>query len=202
MEMTDENLENLSFGERLDYYIESVYPDRTKDNEMFDGINYIKNYPNKLNSVTDETIKRLRYSSENNKKVFGSKPNSLAGEITNLKVNVLDIPTDYMNNFFDNKYDNITEDEVRQYVKLCNNSSNVGDYLNELSSLEKYHNNLRYEIDGIKVSFNKVERCYNTLRSYSIDKKKALEFAVCYNLIITKDEYNKLRNILVEGVGE
>ena len=185
----------------MDYYVESVYKDELK-NEMFDGYNFIKDYPSKLNVVTDETIKRLRYSSENGKKVFGSKPNSLAGEITNLKVNVLDIPTDYMDNFFDNKFDNITEDEVRQYVKLCNNSSNVGNYLDELSSLEKYHNNLRYEFDGIKVSFNKVERCYNTLRSYGIDKKKALEFAVCYNLVITKDEYNKLKNVLVEGVGE
>ena len=192
-------LDNIA--SRMDYYVESVYEDNLKK-ETFDGYKYIKDYPNKLNVVTDETIKRLRYSSENGRKVFGSKPNSLTGEITNLKVNVLDIPTDYFNNFFDNKFDDITEDEMRQYIKLCNNSSNVGDYYDELSMLEKYRDNIRYNINGIKVSSNKVERCYNTLRSYGIDNKKALEFAVCYNLIITNDEYHNLKKVLLEGVDE
>ncbi len=192
-------LDNIA--SRMDYYVESVYEDNLKK-EMFDGYKYIKDYPNKLNVVTDETIKRLRYSSEKGRKVFGSKPNSLTGEITNLKVNVLDIPTDYFNNFFDNKFDDITEDEMRQYIKLCNNSSNVGDYYDELSMLEKYRDNIRYNINGIKVSSNKVERCYNTLRSYGIDNKKALEFAVCYNLIITNDEYHNLKKVLLEGVDE
>ena len=192
-------LDNIA--SRMDYYVESVYEDNIKK-ETFDGYKYIKDYPNKLNVVTDETIKRLRYSSEKGRKVFGSKPNSLTGEITNLKVNVLDIPTDYFNNFFDNKFDDITEDEMRQYIKLCNNSSNVGDYYDELSMLEKYRDNIRYNINGIKVSSNKVERCYNTLRSYGIDNKKALEFAVCYNLIITNDEYHNLKKVLLEGVDE
>ena len=192
-------LDNI--GERIDYYVESVYKDENKG-DTFDGYNFIKEYSNKLNVVTDETIKRLRYSSANGKKVFGSKPNSLAGEITNLKVNVLDIPEEYMNNFFDNNFDEINKDEVRQYAKLCKSSSNVGDYLGELSYLEKYHDNIRYDINGIKISYNKVVRCYNTLRSYGIDASKAVEFAVCYNLIITKDEYQDLKKILKEGVGE
>ena len=51
-------------------------------------------------------------------------------------------------------------------------------------------------IDGINVSYNKVVRNYNILRSYGIDAKKALQFAVCYNLVITKDEYNKLNDLL------
>jgi len=193
-------LDNI--GERLDYFVESVYPDRTKNNEKFDGITYITNYPNKLNCVTIETIKRLRYSSETSKKVFGNKPNSLAGEITNLKVNVLEIPNDYLSNLFDNNFDVITTDEVREYNKLCQSSSNVGNFTNELSSLEEFHNGLRYTVNNINISYNKVMHNYNTLRSYGIDKKKALLFAVCHNLVITKDEYNMIKKLLEERVGE
>ena len=84
-----------NIAEKMDYYVESSYLDKTKD-ETFDGIAYINNYAVKLNSVTDETIKRLRFASENSKKVFGSKPNSLTGEITNLKVNVLELDDNYL----------------------------------------------------------------------------------------------------------
>lgn len=181
--------------EKIDYYIESVYQDKTK-NETFDGINYIKEFAAKLNVVTDETIKRLRYASVNGKKVFGNKPGSLTGEITNLKVNALDLTSDYLNSFFNNGFTDITPDEIREYIKLAHNSSNVGDYSDELDKLNSYRNGLRYTIDGITVSYNKVVRNYNILRSYGIDAKKALHFAVCYNLVITKDEYNKLINLL------
>ncbi len=185
-----------NIGERLDYYVESVYPDRTKNNEKFDGITYISTHPNKLNTVSSETIKRLRFSSENSKKVFGNKPNSLVGEIINLKVNSLEISPEYMNRFFDNRFDKISLDEVREYTKLCRNSSNVGNYTDELSVLEKYHNGLRYTIGDVNISYNKVVRCYNTLRSYGIDIKKALLFAVCYNLVITEEEYNMIKETL------
>ena len=190
-----------NIGEKLDFYVESVYQDRTKNNEKFDGINYINNYPNKLNTVEAETIKRLRFSSENSKKVFGSKPSSLAGEITNLKVNVLEISPEYMNKFFDNKFDTLTNDEVREFEKLCRSSSNVSDFTNELAPLEEYHSGLRYTIENVHISYNKVVRNYNTLRSYGIDKKKALLFAVCYNLVVTSDEYNMIKKVLEERVG-
>ncbi len=181
--------------EKLDYYIESVYDDKVK-NEKFDGVNYIKEYAAKLNVVTDETIKRLRYASVNGKKVFGNKPGSLTGEITNLKVNALDLNDEYLNSFFNNEFNDITADEVREYIKLAHNSSNVGDYGDELEKLNSYRSGLRYTFDGIIVSCNKVVRNYNILRSYGIDANKALHFAVCYNLVITKDEYNKLVNLL------
>ncbi len=181
--------------EKLDYYIESVYQDKTK-NETFDGINYIKEYAAKLNVVTDETIKRLRYASLNGNKVFGNKPGSLAGEITNLKVNALDLNDEYLSKFFNNEFSNITPDEVREYVKLNRNSTNVGDYSDELVALNGYRNGLRYNIEGINVSYNKVVRNYSILRSYGIDSNKALEFAMCYNLVITKDEYDRLNDLL------
>lgn len=188
-----------NIADKLDYYIESVYEDKTK-NEKFDGIEYIKEYAAKLNVVTDETIKRLRYASTSGNKVFGNKPGSLSGEITNLKVNALDLTDEYLNGFFNNEFANITSDEVREYTKLIHNSSNVGDYSDELDKLSSYRDGLRYNIEGILVSYNKVLRNYNILRSYGTDTKKALQFAVCYNLVITKDEYNKL-NDLLEKIG-
>ena len=187
-----------NIAERMDYYVESIYQDKTK-NEVFDGINYINNYAVKLNSVTDLTIKRLRYASENGNKIFGSKPYSLSGEITNLKVNAIELGDMYLNNFFNNNFDGLSSDEVREYVKLTRNTSNVGNYSDELDMLEKYHQGLRYVINNVNVSYNKVVRNYNTLRSYGINRDKALHFAVCYNLVITKDEYQMLKNIL--GLG-
>lgn len=187
-----------NIAERMDYYVESIYQDKTK-NEVFDGINYINNYAVKLNSVTDLTIKRLRYASENGNKIFGSKPYSLSGEITNLKVNAIELGDMYLNNFFNNNFDGLSSDEVREYVKLTRNTSNVGNYSDELDMLEKYHQGLRYVINNVNVSYNKVVRNYNTLRSYGINRDKALHFAVCYNLVITKDEYQMLKNVL--GLG-
>lgn len=190
-----------NIGDRLDYYVESVYEDKDK-HETFDGIEYINEYTAKLNTVTDETIKRLRYCSENGKKLFGNKPKSLVGDITNLKVNSLDITADYLNKFFNNEFAMLTGEEVREYIKLIHNSSNVGNYDDELDMLEKYRNKLRYNIEGINISYNKVLRNYSILRSYGIDSKKALHFAVCYNLVITKDEYDKLKNVLDELGGD
>lgn len=186
-----------NIGDRIDYYIESVYEDKLK-NETFDGAEYIKDYAAKLNVVTDETIKRIRYSSENGRKLFGSKPKSLTGEITNLKVNALDISSDYLNKFFNNEFSDLTGEEVREYVKLIHDSSNVGNYSDELEILNPYQNGLRYVIEGINISSNKVVRNYNILRSYGMDMKKALEFAVCYNLVITKEEYDRLNSKLNE----
>ena len=184
-------------GDKLDYFVESIYLDKVK-NETFDGLEYINLYTAKLNVVTDETIKRLRYSSENGKKIFGNKPKSLVGEITNLKVNILDISMEYLNKFFNNEFAILTGDEVREYIKLIHNSSNVGNYDDELDILEKYRDGSRYVIEGINISCNKVLRNYSILRSYGIDNKKALHFAVCYNLVITKEEYEKLKDVLDE----
>ena len=184
--------------DRIDYYVESMYPDKTKNNEIFDGLNFVNSHTSKLNTVCPLTIKRLRYASENGKKVFGPKPNSLSGEITNLKVNALELSDDYLNSFFDNKFGDLTNDEVNEYIKLVQNSGNFGNYINELAGLKQYQKNLRLTINNINVSYNKVSRNYNILRSNGIDKKKALEFAVCYNLIIKKEEYDSLKKFLEE----
>ena len=115
-----------------------------------------------------------------------------------MKVNALDISNDYLDKFFDNEFATLTGDEVREYTDLIHNSSNVGDYSDELEILNPYLDGLRYVIEGINISSNKVLRNYNILRSYGMDKKKSLEFAVCYNLVITKEEYDKLESKLEE----
>ena len=53
---------------------------------------------------------------------------------------------------------------------------------------------LRYFIGNINVSANKVIRNYNILINNDVDKKKALLFAICYNLIITKTEYERIKS--------
>lgn len=185
--------------EKLDYYIESVVRDNMKGSkgELFDGSEYVKLYPNKLNSVTDLTIKRLRYSSETGKKIFGSKEKSLTGEITNLKVDILKMEDEYLRKYFNNEFDNLTHDEVEKYIELIkNNKDNNLKIDSTLESLDKYKNDLRYVFDGVNVSSNKLVRNYNTLIKNDVPVDKALVFAACYNSVITKDEYQKVKEAL------
>ena len=182
--------------ESIDYYLEAVYEDSITKN-TFDGINIVRTYPSKLDTVTDLTIKRLRYSSENGKKMFGSRENSIAGEIANLKVDVLNIPEEYFFRFFNNEFVDITPVEVDDYKELINNNTNYNFTEDSvLAKLNKYRNGYRYLIAGVNVSYNKVLRNYNILINNNIDKDKALEFAVCYNLVITKEEYENVRDEL------
>ena len=190
-------LSNLA--EKLDYYVEAVAVDTMKDGtgNTFDGVRFIKEYPSKLNTVNDETIKRLRYSSENGKKLFGSKENSLAGEITNLKVDVINMEDSYLRSYLNNDFDVISHDEVREYEKMINDAKEYRLNVDEtLEQLEKYRNGLKYTIEGVNLSRNKVIRNYNILVKNGVDKQKALIFADCYNSVITKDEYEKVKTIL------
>ena len=187
-------LKNVS--EKMDYYVEAVYDDKITK-KTFDGMNIIRMYPSKLDSVRDLTIKRLRYSSENSKKMFGSRENSIAGEVANLKVDVLEIPEYYFSTFFNNEFEDITSSEVTSYRDMVNNSTEYEFSEDEvLNGLSTYRDGLRYNIEGINVSYNKVLRNYNILKENNVDPMKALEYAVCYNLVITKDEYTKLNNLL------
>lgn len=182
--------------ENIDYYVEALYEDKV-NNKLFDGMNIVKTYPSKLDSVTDLTIKRLRYSSENGKKMFGSRENSIAGEIANLKVDILNIPEDYFAKFFNNEFNDITKEEVNSYLDMINKNTDYNFRDNSvLAELNKYRNGNRYNIAGINISYNKVLRNYNILINNNVDKDKALEFAVCYNLVCTKEEYENVVNEL------
>jgi len=182
--------------EKIDYYVESLYDDKIT-RKTFDGINIIKMYPSKLDTVTDVTIKRLRYSSENGKKMFGSRENSISGEVANLKVDVLNIPENYMASFFNNEFADITGEEIISFEQMLLANNNYQFQEDELlQKLNMYRDGLRYNIENINISYNKVLRNYNILINNNVDPQKALEFAVCYNLVITKDEYIKLKDIL------
>ncbi len=182
--------------ENIDYYVEAVYEDKI-NKKTFDGMNIVKIYPSKLDTVTDLTIKRLRYSSENGKKMFGSRENSIAGEVANLKVDILNIPEDYFAKFFNNEFADITKEEVDSYREMINNNTDYNFRDNSvLAELNKYRNGNRYNIAGVNISYNKVLRNYNILINNNVDKDKALEFAVCYNLVCTKEEYENVANEL------
>ncbi len=182
--------------EKIDYYVEAVYEDSITK-KTFDGMNIVKTYPSKLDSVTDLTIKRLRYSSENGKKMFGSRENSIAGEIANLKVDVLNIPDDYMNTFFNNEFTDITKEELESYKEMIERNTDYSFKDSSiLAELNKFRSGNRYTIAGVNISYNKVLRNYNILINNNVDKDKALEFAVCYNLVCTKEEYEAVVNEL------
>lgn len=188
-----------NIGTRLDYFVESSYKNTIKGNkgEIFDGIEFINMYPQKLNCVEALTIKRLRYASLNQRKIFGAKPKSLTGEITNLKVDVLNMGEEYLRTFFDNEFDTIDPSLVKQYEKICDTDKTVDMTEDEtLSTLAPYKKGIRYEINGILVSVNKVIRNYKLLTENGIDKHNALLFALCHNLVITKEEYNNLKGII------
>lgn len=185
-----------NINERIDYYVESMYKDNSENGNQktFDGLEMIKLYPSRLNTVTGLTIERLRYSSEKGLKVFGNKENSIAGEIANLDVDVINIPDEYFNILFRNEFDIISRDEVASFIKLINNNDPITMEEDELlNKMSGYKVGIRYFIGNIKVSANKVIRYYNILVKNGIDNKKALLFAICYNLVITKTEYDRLK---------
>ena len=200
LEVDAENAKYLltlpNIAERIDYYLEVCAKDNMPNGsgKKFDGLYYIKHYPEKLSIVSDTIIKRLRYSSEMGKKLFGNKEGSLAGEITNMKVDVLNIPNDYLDKYFNNEFDIISKEEVQSYQDLLTNHLVLnGD---ELKLLKKYRDGIRYNINGLYFSRCKVSRIYNTLINNGIDTNKALLFAFCYNSVITKDEYQMVKDFL------
>lgn len=203
LEITDKNAKYLlvlpNVEEKIDYYVETIATDTMKNGtgKTFDGSEFIKQYPNKLNSVTDETIKRLRYSSENGKKLFGAKENSLAAEITNLKVDVLNISDEYLRTYFNNEFDDLSHEEELRYEKMLRDEKEYSMELDEvLESLNPYLNDLRYNIEGVNISRNKLVRNYNILVKNGVDKVTALIYGACHNSVITKEEYQKVKNTL------
>ena len=192
-----------NINEKIDLLVESVYKDNSKEGNgnTFDGMEYVRLYPNKLNIINDETIKRLRYSSENSRKVFGTKEKSLTGEITNLKVDVINMPDDYVRKFFNNEFDIIGRDEVAKYEEMVKVSEYINISMDELlSKLENNRSGMRYVIAGVNISRNKVIRNYNILIKNNVEKTKALLFALCNNLVVTKEEYEKIKTF-VNGLG-
>lgn len=211
LSLNNDNVKYLLYNKyilrNLDYYVEATGREKgfLGKEEVFDGIEYITKYPYKLNGVSSDMLLKLRYSTENNLKIFGSKPGILAGEISNPKVDLLNIPEDYKNLYFEQEYGFIDRSEMEKLLDELGNMNEfdmiLSDNINKLDSLYKV-NNLRYKIENLLFSRIKTIRLYNFLLSKNLNEKNALIIALTYNSVIKKDEYDKIVNIIttvVEG---
>ena len=148
---------------------------------------------------------KLRYSSENNKKIFGNKPGILSGEISNPKVDILTLPEDYKNTYFNGNYGFI---ESSEYNNLKNDIENLNEFdltldgnINKLDSSYKY-DDLRYKIENILISRNKTIRIYNFLKNKNMSMKNALLVALTFNTVLKISEYDQIKTVveaIVEG---
>ena len=211
LELNNDNvkylLANKKVLDNLDYYIEAMGHEKAflGREQSFDGVEYIKKYPYKLNMITRDALMKLRYSSENNLRIYGSKPGILAGEIANPKVDILTLPNEYINLYFDNEYEFIDRSDMEKLlIDIYNNHNidlNMDEYLEKLDKLYKI-SDLRYKINNIYLSRIKTIRIYNYLKTRSIPVKEALIIALTYHSVIKRDEYKEIEKQitkLVEG---
>lgn len=211
LELNNDNvkylLANKKVLDNLDYYIEAMGHEKAflGREQSFDGVEYIKKYPYKLNMITRDALMKLRYSSENNLRIYGSKPGILAGEIANPKVDILTLPNEYINLYFDNEYEFIDRSDMEKLlIDIYNNHNidlNMDEYLEKLDKLYKI-SDLRYKINNIYLSRIKTIRIYNYLKTRSIPIKEALIIALTYHSVIKRDEYIEIEKQitkLVEG---
>ena len=211
LELNNDNvkylLANKKVLDNLDYYIEAMGHEKAflGREQSFDGVEYIKKYPYKLNMITRDALMKLRYSSENNLRIYGSKPGILAGEIANPKVDILTLPNEYINLYFDNEYEFIDRSDMEKLlIDIYNNHNidlNMDEYLEKLDKLYKI-SDLRYKINNIYLSRIKTIRIYNYVKTRSIPIKEALIIALTYHSVIKRDEYKEIEKQitkLVEG---
>ena len=194
-------LYNKHILENLDYFIEAMGREKAflGKEEVFDGVEYIKKYPYKLNTARNDLLLKLRYQSENNQKIYGSKPGILAGEIANPKVDILQIPEEYKNLYFDYNYSMVDVNEIKTLLEDIKNQEPTDISLDDtLLNLDKKYkeSELRYKINNILISRIKTIRIYNFLRSKGIASKNALLIALTYNSVIKNDEYKMLEEVV------
>ena len=194
-------LYNKHILENLDYFIEAMGREKAflGKEEVFGGVEYIKKYPYKLNTARNDLLLKLRYQSENNQKIYGSKPGILAGEIANPKVDILQIPEEYKNLYFDYNYSMVDVNEIKTLLEDIKNQEPTDISLDDtLLNLDKKYkeSELRYKINNILISRIKTIRIYNFLRSKGIASKNALLIALTYNSVIKNDEYKMLEEVV------
>ena len=194
-------LYNKHILENLDYFIEAMGREKAflGKEEVFDGVEYIKKYPYKLNTARNDLLLKLRYQSKKKKKIYGSKPGILAGEIANPKVDILQIPEEYKNLYFDYNYSMVDVNEIKTLLEDIKNQEPTDISLDDtLLNLDKKYkeSELRYKINNILISRIKTIRIYNFLRSKGIASKNALLIALTYNSVIKNDEYKMLEEVV------
>ncbi len=200
-------LYNTNILEDLDYYLEAFGREKgfLGHEEEFDGLEYITKFPYKLNNINNSVLMRLRYATENNQKIFGSKPGVLSGEIANSKVDSLNLPNDYKKQFFNFEYGFLDRSELEKLLAEIKETEEFDVSENEtIQKLDsKYKiSDLKYKIDNLYFSRIKTIRLYNFLIKKNLKPNDALLLALTYNSVIKRDEYVKLEsmiNTLLEG---
>ena len=195
-------LYNKNIINNLDYYIEAIGYEKgfLGKEDRFDGVEYIKKNPYKLNDVSRDMLLKLRYTSENNGKIYGNKPGILAGEIANSKVDIINLTSDYLNTYFNGEYTNISKEELKKELEnLDGFDMTIDDNLNMLDKKYK-KDELRYQFDNVIISRIKTIRIYNYLKT-KLSSTDALIVALTYNSVIKKTEYDNIVNIINNTMG-
>ena len=198
---------NKNLLTNLDYYLEAIGHEKgfLGTHQDFDGLSYIKEYPYKLNMISSDVLMKLRYATENNLKIYGSKQGVLAGEVTNPKVDILTLTPEYKNLYFKNEYEFIDRSDIVQIEEeLAKNTSldiSIDENITKLDTNYKI-SDVRYKINDLYFSRIKVIRLYNYLKLKNLKPLHALIIALTYNSVLKKDEYIKVKDLitnLVEG---
>jgi len=206
LEVNSDNVKYLLYGkniiDKLDYYIEAIGYEKgfLGKEEHFDGVEYIKKNPYKLNGASRDMLLKLRYTSENNGKIYGNKPGILSGEITNPKVDIIQLTPDYLNSYFNGEYSAISKSDLKmQLENLSNIDMTLDGNLNLLDQNYK-KDELRYQFDKFIISRIKTIRIYNYLKN-TLSAKDALIIALTYNSVLKNEEYESIVNIVNNIVG-
>lgn len=194
-------LYNNDLFKKLDSYIEAIGYEKgfLGVKEVFDGIEYINKNPYKINDINSTVLMKLRFSSENDKKIFGSKPGILSGEISNSKVDLLELSEDYKNLYFNYEYPFLEKDEVdklfNEIDSLKENNLIIDEMIKKLDSSYKI-SNLKYKIGNNIFSRIKTIRIYNYLKEKDMNLNNALIIALTYNSVIKRDEFINVSNFV------
>ena len=137
-------------------------------------------------------------------KIYGNKPGVLAGEITNPKVDVIQLTPEYLGGYANLDYGFVDRSELESLKKEMDNlevyDMNLDDVLTKLDASNK-KDELRYKFDNVIISRLKTIRLFNFLKN-RLDTKNALIIALTYNSVLKTDEYSKIENVvnsIVEG---
>ena len=206
LEINSDNVKYFLYNKNvltnIDYYIEAIGYEKgfLGKEDRFDGVTYIKKNPYKLNGASRDMLLKLRYTSENNGKIYGNKPGILSGEISNPKVDIIKLPEEYLSSYFNGEYTTISKSELdNELANLKEFDMTLDGALNIID--QKYKKDeLRYQIDNVIISRIKTIRIYNYLKTKtsSID---ALIIALTYNSVLKNSEYESIVNIVNNTVG-
>lgn len=92
------------------------------------------------------------------------------------------------------------EEKVQEVKTECKPLKNLVQSSHALDKLDQYidqNNPLRYNFNGTLISKLKVERIYNILLNYGLENEEdSLLYAILYNTIINKEDYEKVKQIV------